>query len=408
MVSFDTCPYCGALVRSDQQKCPGCGAPNDKYVAERVSPDLMPGTIQELKDYCSAHKVPLRQLRFFIGEDYREPRAFGVYRDKENYVVYRNKADGSRSLGYQGPDEARAVSMIFRKLQEAGSNQGLISPETGDWSAPVPVGPPKTIEELQAFCRAQHMPLRKMRFFIGEDTREAMAFGIYRDGDEVVVYKNKANGERAVRYRGRFEERGVKELYDKLLEECHKRGIYPEGKPVTHAGSRSSSGTRSGGSSTPAKRTRSGCLFFALEHPFRLFLILILLGVIVTACSGSIGHSKDGYYQIPGDDLVYYHYGDDWYYTLNENDAGYWYEADSFPEEDFETYSLGDDWDMSWGVSDFQESSTWDDLHSSSYDSSYSSSNDSDYDSWDSGDTDWGGSDYDSWDSGGTDWDSDW
>ena len=187
MASYGTCPYCGALVRSDQQKCPGCGAPNDKYVAERVSPDLMPGTIQELKDYCSAHKVPLRQLRFFIGEDYREPRAFGVYRDKENYVVYRNKADGSRSLGYQGPDEAHAVSMIFRKLQEAGSSQGLISPETGDWSAPVPAGPPKTIEELQAFCRAQHMPLRKMRFFIGEDTREAMAFGIYRDGDEVVV-----------------------------------------------------------------------------------------------------------------------------------------------------------------------------------------------------------------------------
>jgi hypothetical protein len=415
MASISTCPYCGALVRSDQQNCPGCGAANELYVTVRSTPDLTPGTIEELQDYCSAHKVPLSQLRFFIGENRPEPRVFGIYRDGGNIVVYKNKSDGSRSIGYQGPDEERAVTMLYRKLLETGSKQNLLSAQTGEWSQPLSQGPPKTIEELQAFCRKHNMPLRKMHFFIGENYPHPMAFGIYRDGDEVVVYKNKSNGERTIRYRGKFEERGVKEIYEKLLDECHRRGIYPDGNPGTRAGSSNSGSSGSGTRSTSSpkrKQTRSGCLLYLLDHPFRVFIIIILLGVIVTSCTGSIGHRRDGYYQIPGDDLVYYRYGDNWYYSPDDDLSGTWYEAGDFPMEEYEEYSLGDDWDMDWGVSDFRESSTWDDLHSSSsssYSSSYSSyDSDSDYDSWDSDDTDWGSSDYDSWDSGDTDWDSDW
>lgn len=428
MATYSNCPYCGAVVRSDQQNCPGCGAPNDNYVPERAAPDLIPGSIEELQDYCAAHQVPLRQLRFFIGEDCREPRSFGICRDGSAVVVYKIRSDGSRSVGYRGPDEERAVSMLYRKLLEAGERQRLLPADGGVWKAPsLPDGPPKTIEELQAFCRARNMPLRKMRFFLGEDCREPRAFGIYRDGDEVVVYKNKDDGSRAIRYRGRFEERGVRELYDKLLDECRRRGIDPEGAPVTgrggsstgtrysggSTGTRYSAGTRystggRGGSVRSVKRSRFDFVSLLIEHPFRIFLVLILLGVILSSCTDSFTHRKDGYYQVPGDELIYYRYGDDWYYTYDENDTYYWFEADGFPETDYREYSLGDTWDEDWGVVDFRESYTWDELHPSSSGSSYDSSYDSDYDSWDSSDSDWGDSDYDSWDSGDTDWSSDW
>ena len=401
MASISSCPYCGAAVRSDQANCPGCGAANEHFVAFTPALDLTPKTIAELKEYCALHKLPLRELRFFIGEDYRRPRAYGIYRDKDNLVVYKNKSDGSRSVHYQGPDEAYAVRELYGKLTEECRRVG-ITPEEGQVSRSAPekpAGPPKTIEELQAYCASHNMPLRKMRFFIGEDYRQPKAFGIYRDGDEVVVYKNKDNGERAIRYRGRFEERGVREIYDKLLDECHKRGIYPDGKPVARSG---------GGSGTSSSRKRKkrggGCLSSMIQHPFLFFIVLILLGAIVSSCSDSIGHRSDGYFRRPGDDKVYYHYGNDWYYTYDENESGYWYETDEFPESDYQSYSLGDAWSSDWGVSDFRESSTWDDLHTSSY----SSSSSSDYDSWDSSDSDWGGSDYDSWDSGDTDWGSDW
>ena len=111
----------------------------------------------------------------------------------------------------------------------------------------------------------------------------------------------------------------------------------------------------------------------------------------VLAAFSMVQHRKDGYYST-GDGTVYYHYGSDWYYTYDVNDAGYWYEADEFPAGNYEEYSLGEDWNSDWGVSDFQESSTWEALQESS---SSDSSSSSDYDSWDSS----------SWD---TDWDSDW
>ena len=89
---------------------------------------------------------------------------------------------------------------------------------------------PKTIEELLAYCEKREMPFHRMRFFIGEDFREPCAFGIYRDGDKFIVYKNKSDGSRAIRYSGPDEAYAVNELYQKILDECHKRGIYPDGR----------------------------------------------------------------------------------------------------------------------------------------------------------------------------------
>ena len=125
MASTSQCQYCGSSVRSDQASCPKCGAPNPNYVAETERRIFLPKTIEELKEYCAERGMPLLRMRFFIGEDYREPKAFGIYRDGNQFVVYKNKADGSRAIRYKGPDEAYAVNEIFAKLLEECHNRGI-------------------------------------------------------------------------------------------------------------------------------------------------------------------------------------------------------------------------------------------------------------------------------------------
>ena len=265
MASTSQCKYCGSTVSSSDEHCPNCGAPNEGYVPDTERRIFLPQTIEELKAYCAERGMPLLKMRFFIGEDYREPKAFGIYRDGEDFIVYKNKADGQRAIRYQGPDEAFAVS----------------------------------------------------------------------------------------------------ELFAKLLEECHNRGIYPDGK------------TPESSPSVTRRRTK--------KPVPRLFSILFIVSFLISAAYGIIAqrqHREDGYYGV-GDGTVYYHYGSDWYYTYDTNDSGFWYEAEDFPAANYADYSLGEDWNSDWGVSDFKSSSTWDEISQSH------SSGSSDYDSWDSGDTDW-------------------
>lgn len=216
---------------------------------------------------------------------------------------------------------------------------------------------PRTIEELRAFCESKGMPLEKMRFFIGINEPSPRAFGIYREGDRFIVYKNKSDGSRAVRYDGPDEAYAVNELYLKLLEEHRLRQNGGSG------------GTRSSG----ARRRPS-------RNSTVIIIAVIVLYFLVQLVVGKLSHRKDGYYRT-GDDL-YYRYGSSWYM-----DSGYddWVETDSFPMDDYGSYYAGDDYDDSWGGSDFTESSTWESLKDSDSDSDW----DADYDSWDSGDTDW-------------------
>ena len=104
------CYHCGEPLSEKDKVCPRCGA--DATVSRK------PKTIYELRAYCAEKHVPLADIRFFIGEDYREPRAFGIYQDDDGqFVVYKNKADGSRAIRYHGYDEAYAVNEIYEKLK---------------------------------------------------------------------------------------------------------------------------------------------------------------------------------------------------------------------------------------------------------------------------------------------------
>ena len=107
------CENCGNFYPETDAKCPACGAVNPRAAQADV-----PKTIEELKEFCRSKNMPLERMRFFIGEDYREPKAFGIYKDEnDRFVVYKNKADGSRAVRYEGPDEAYAVNELYQKLK---------------------------------------------------------------------------------------------------------------------------------------------------------------------------------------------------------------------------------------------------------------------------------------------------
>ena len=81
---------------------------------------------------------------------------------------------------------------------------------------------PLTIQELRQWYESKGLPPESVtRFFIGKDIREPRAFGIYFDENtgNYIVYKNKASGQRAVRYQGTDEAYAVNELFQRLKQE---------------------------------------------------------------------------------------------------------------------------------------------------------------------------------------------
>ena len=230
-------------------------------------------------------------------------------------------------------------------------------------------GVPKTIEELKAFCERHHLPLKDMRFFIGEDYKEPRAFGIYQDGDDFVVYKNKDDGTRAVRYRGHDEAYAVNELYQKMKSE------------VANQKNRLASSKMK----TAQKSERRGRMLGTAGIAALIFAIFLMLGALFS------GNSR-GYYVY--DDTTYYYQDDGWYYY---DTTGSSWERDNNPPTELtdhaDDYYAGSSYDSSYGTSDFSDSDYYVEP----------SSDDSD---WDDDDWDWDSSD--SWDSGSTDWSSDW
>lgn len=234
---------------------------------------------------------------------------------------------------------------------------------------------PKTIEELQLYCEQHGMPLLRMRFFIGENYQEPRAFGIYKEGNEFIVYKNKDTGVRAIRYRGTDEAFAVNEIFQKLLSECHNRGVYPDGNNREMVGAE----PVSRGYKQKSQATNKG---------LAVGLVIVFISIALIAGIGNAKkHKEDGYYQFGND--YYYRYGDDW--SFYDFGTGSW-SVGNLPDDywgSYTDYYIDDSYYSDWGVSDVRNSSVWDDWHSSNSDSSFDSS-------------------YDSWDSSGTDWGSDW
>ncbi|MBR2289705.1 MAG: hypothetical protein IJ867_03665 [Clostridia bacterium] len=231
---------------------------------------------------------------------------------------------------------------------------------------------PQTIEELKQWYKDRNLPDENItRFFIGKNYTKAKAFGIYQDEKtgNFVVYKNKANSIRVIRYEGPDEAKAVTELYLKLKEEIanQKNRIAAEKKY----------------NSPEAKKRRK-------KEKWRNFrFVALIYGVFIgiPLLIGILTPSRGYYYY---NDSYYYYQNSSWYLY---NDY-YGWERTSAPaglKKHYRDYYDNDYYDYDYGISRFEDSSYY--VEPSSSSSSDSSS-------------DWSSSD--SWDSGSTDWDSDW
>ncbi len=268
---------------------------------------------------------------------------------------------------------------------------------------------PRTIAELKSWYQARQLPPENVtRFFIGKDVREPKAFGIYQDANgDFIVYKNKADGTRAVRYQGDDEQYAVHELYQKLKDEIvHQKSLNSNRGFDSDAAYRNSPEYRAEMAAYRAEMNKQSARSFRRTVIGALIVAIAIIFIMNRSYGGFLTTYKyDGYYTY--DDDIYYKSNDYWY----SYDKGYdsWYrteEPSQFDKKNTDPYFMGKNYSdaKAWEYSDSQFSDVkqstafQDDNKASSSSDSYNWDNDSDYD-WD------GGSD---WDSDSTDWDSDW
>ena len=233
---------------------------------------------------------------------------------------------------------------------------------------------PETIEELKQWYIDMNLPDENTtRFFIGKDYPGPKAFGIYKNDitNEFVVYKNKADGSRAVRYQGTDEAFAVKELYLRLKDEIANQN---NNNPIQDK--------------TTSKSLANSLTLKLIPFCDTLILVVVtFVGVFISSFS-----PDRGYYNFRG--KHYYYQNSSWY--VYDTSWSPCYNVPSELKKNYnEYYSSRSNTD--YLISDFESSAYYEEP---SYSSSSSSSS-----SWDS-DSSWDSSD--SWDSSSTDWDSDW
>lgn len=152
---------------------------------------------------------------------------------------------------------------------------------------------PKTINELKAWYEARNLPpYETTRFFIGINYTKPRAFGIYQEDDKFIVYKNKNDGSRAIRYEGNDEEYAVNELYLRLKDEIKNQ---------------------KNNNSKRIKKQRK-TVFAILGTFFGVFALITGIGVTSTVKSERLRESlpQTYFYYIVGDDIYYCDSGEDY------------------------------------------------------------------------------------------------
>lgn len=241
-----------------------------------------------------------------------------------------------------------------------------------------------TLEELEQFFLNNNIPQEKVRFFVNQDRQDAKCFGIYKDplSYEFVVYKNKRDGSRAERYRGKDESEAVNIFFDKFRDEMHNRDV---SKKLDSTIDREQYYDDLRKQKTKKVWTQIG-------------VVAIVVGIAVGSWGWirkTFNIPRRGYYIINNE--PYYYRGGHWWYYDDSDDDWLIYDALDYTSDayydDYQGSTYYDTYDFPsvTTADDYEEYYSSDDDDSSDYDSY-------DYDSWD----------YDSWDSSDTDWDSDW
>lgn len=419
------CEYCGKSFEDSLEKCPYCDAPNTNV--RKVPPKLPkggngPSTIEEMKDWYRTNGFPpQRDIKFFIGKNKVSPYSQGIYQDEETkeFIVYKILSNGTRNVRYKGMDEQKAVQEAIQVLEkdvlgnqkvDLGRVHATMVPcvhcgemiDSSLMTCPYCGGPndmsersaqeePQTIEELKKWYKDRHLPPEDItRFFIGKDIKEAKAFGIYKDNNsgDFVVYKNKADGSRAVRYKGKDEAYAVNELYQRLTSEI----VSQKNRNRANTSNRVPTGHHSSSLSI-------------VDWIGTAILAAIIIGIVWFAIWIWNTVPDKGYYNYDG--YTYYYQNNNWYkYDDELEDWVKDYDAKDYLDENWKDYYTQKDYDSSFDSSDFMDSDYYTPPSSSS---SSSSSNDDDDDDWGSSwDNDYSWDSSDSWDSGSSDWDSDW
>lgn len=240
----------------------------------------------------------------------------------------------------------------------------------------------RSMADLEAIFAERGISQEQTRFFINRNMSEPKCFGIYYDEatGNYVVYKNKADGSRFVRYEGPSETEACSIFFDKLNEETFNRKAAPE--------------------LTPEQKKKQKRTTIIVIVVIVLLCIICCVGVKVSndrsiahrTARGYYSYGDDLYYYLPDYGYYYYDYADYNYngiYDWELVDDSYFYGLpyyDSFAYDEYYDSSYGYyDFYDTYYYSDYQESNS-----SSSYDSDTDYGYDYDYDSWDSGDTDWG------------------
>lgn len=162
---------------------------------------------------------------------------------------------------------------------------------------------PRTIAGLQKWYTDHHLPPENVtRFFIGKDVKEVKAFGIFQNKKgQFVVYKNKANGARAIRYQGTDEAYAVNELYLKLKEVI----LAQKSNNLKKQSGSSEATTRSAPAAESTTKKK--------KHPLLLILLLIwspvLIALIIFGITSIVAKVRPevGYYDY--EDKLYYYAG---------------------------------------------------------------------------------------------------
>ncbi len=356
MASTNKCEYCGSTITSKDKNCPKCGAPNPLYIEDKPRVILTPHTIEELQEFCAERGMPLFRMRFFIGEDFKEPRAFGIYRKPNgDVVVYKNKDTGERAIRYEGPDEEHGVTELYLKLLDECHRRGIY-PETPDGKPPKDYIHEKNEDRRSNIAWLLGIASLFITFYIPAEVTKTPMPTIAATFLSLIPIG----------------------ILIWLIGYCvKKRRTAPAKSTVEHI-SKISSDTHVASKIVIGKTSKR--LFTVFITYFCILLILASF-FAVRLVTNPVGYYKT-------ENGLYYHIGSDWYRFNGEHDSRYftWYSVDDI-DTDYSEYE-GTNWENDWGSTlyDFTESQAWD-----NYVDSHS-----------------GGSSYDSWDSSDTDWSSDW
>ena len=398
------CEFCENMYDDTLENCPTSGAKNE-YV--RQSAPNQPVTIEQLKEWYEEKGLPPYEVtRFFIGENYRKPKAFGIYKDENtgNFIVYKNKDTGERAIRYEGTDEAYAVNELLMRMRQEILNQKENN---------LPQNDSKGRETLSGGSGYSRETMKRNKRIDSFATIGVLAIIILISFcvNSVKSYKNAISDPGYYRYNDRT---------------YYHIGNYSNSNWIEYAGDEWKD-VSDGEVLKVLSDAHKVKKYYVSENDYSSLECTDATDTMMYQ-DYQYGYSVQyGYYSY-GDD-VYYHdnsYSEDGWYKYDSDTDGWEYiEADYAPEElrhqalAFD-YSFLPDWDTETQFSEFTSwaednreiydshsynSSTWDSSDSwssSTWDSSDSWSSWSSDDSWDS----WSSSD--SWDSGSTDWGSDW